>query len=137
MTTAIDIKKALSNIYVLESIGNCPTMIQAYKEEQGIADSDDEDEDEEEDEENEESEAQKDIKSKKQQESNDVRIFRSQAIFEHTKHSCRTQSTPFVISSSNSQFLHPLGISMTSSISELLVRAASLTASSAHVPTLF
>jgi len=63
MTTAIDIKNALSYIHLLQSIGNCPTMIQAYEDEYRT-----EEKDEEED-----------------GDSNDVRIFRSQAIFEHTK----------------------------------------------------
>jgi len=89
MTTAIDIKKAFSNIYVLQSIGKCPTMIRAYKDEHGIhreiKGDKDEDEEEDSDEENEEGEAQKDIKPKGHQESNKVQIFRSQAIFGHTK----------------------------------------------------
>jgi len=70
MTTAIDIKKALSKIYVLESIGSCPTMIQAYKDYYGI--DEDKDEEENEDEENKEGEAQK---SKEHEKSNNVRIF--------------------------------------------------------------
>ena len=87
MTTAIDIKNALSNIYVLESIGSCPTMIQAYEYYYGIDENEDEEEDEDEDEDggNKAGKAQKDIKSEEHLESNNVRIFRSQAIFEHTK----------------------------------------------------
>ena len=137
MTTAVDIKNALSNIKRLQSIGNCPTLIQDYKE---VHDHmyRDEDEDEEEDEESEGSEAQKDIKSKGHPKTNDVRISRCQKLSSSTlKHSCRRRSRRFVISSMVSQLLHQLGLSTRRSISELLVRAVNLTARSADVTTLF
>jgi hypothetical protein len=83
---------------LLQSIGNCPTMIQDYKNEgYGYNDSD---EDEEEDEENEEAEAQKGI-NRRDTRKVTMYVFRRQKLSSSTlKHSCRTQSTPFVISSS-------------------------------------
>jgi hypothetical protein len=147
MTNAIDIKNALSHIKLLQSIGNCPTMIQDYKGECGDGDwgdegeeedwdnedkEDDEDKDEEEDSDDEETEAQKDIKSKGC--INNVGIFQSQKLSLSTlKHSCRRQSRPFVIYSTVSRFPHQLGLSRGCSISELLMRAANLTPTSAHI----
>jgi hypothetical protein len=92
-------------------------MIQDYKDDYGV--------------EEDEEEAQKDIKSK-------VGISRTPKLSSSTlKHSCRRQSTPFVTSSTISQFLHRLGFSKRRFISELLVRVANLTARSTQIPTLF
>ena len=58
ITTALDIKNALSNINRLQSIGNCPTIMQDYKDNYGYPD---------------------DKRGKSKDEKiNDVRIFRGQ-----------------------------------------------------------
>ena len=41
MINTIDIKDALSNIQLLESIGNCPTLIRDYKDYHGVSDDED------------------------------------------------------------------------------------------------
>ena len=157
MITALDIKNALSNIDRLQSIGNCPTIIQGYRadygdygyeddededtdedEDEDKGGSEDEDEDKNKDEDEDEGEGEDENKSKGPWEINKVRIFRRQKLSSSIlKQSCRGQSRRFVVSSVVSRFLHRMGLSARRSISELLVRAVNLTARSVHMTTLF
>ena len=121
MITALDIKNALSEIDRLQSIGNCPTIVQDYRAYYRYEEEEVEDEDEDED-----------------WEINNVRIFRRQKLSSSKlQHSCRRQLRSFRVSSVVSRFLHRRDLSARRSISELLVKAVNLTARSAHVATLF
>lgn len=132
MSTALDIQKALSNIKLLQSIGNCPSRIQDYKYDHG-----DEMVEDQEDVEDKADKGQKDT-NKKEQKINKVRIVRSQKLsLGAFKHSYRRQSTSFVIYSTTSQFPQRAGITRRHSISESLVKGVNSTTKSLHIPMKF